>query len=484
MIMAFELQILHASDLEGGVDGIDDAPNFAAVVDALRGRFVNTITVSAGDNYIPGPFFAAASDASLSEVFNSIYNSFFGLPGDLDGDGTAEQFTDLGAAGGRVDASIMNFIGFDASAVGNHEFDLGPSTFAEVIAPDIGGDTLAEVGWLGTQFPYLSSNLDFSGEPALAGLFTDEILPTTAFQSAPFDLEAAAAAPKLAPASIIERSGEQIGVVGATTTLLESISSTGGIEVKEPGAGTEDPAALAEVIQPTIDALEAAGVNKIVLMSHLQQLSFEQDLAPLLSGVDVMIAGGSDTILADDTDVLRPGDVAAGDYPIITENPDGDPVAIVSTDGEYSYVGRLVLTFDDAGVLDPASIDPAVSGAFATTDEVVEELAGEDAFAEGTPASLVAELTDAVREVVTAQDGNIFGQTEVFLDGRRTEVRTEETNLGNVSADANLALAQQVDPTVLVSMKNGGGIRAPIGEIVQGGRSGLLPAAAGEPRFG
>jgi 2',3'-cyclic-nucleotide 2'-phosphodiesterase (5'-nucleotidase family) len=185
MIMAFELQILHASDLEGGVDGIDDAPNFAAVVDALRGRFANTITVSAGDNYIPGPFFAAAGDVSLSEVFNSTYNSFFGLPGDLDGDGTAEQFTDLGAAGGRVDASIMNFIGFDASAVGNHEFDLGPSTFAEVIAPDIGGETLADVGWLGTQFPYLSFNLDFSGEPALAGLFTDEILPTTAFQSTP-----------------------------------------------------------------------------------------------------------------------------------------------------------------------------------------------------------------------------------------------------------------------------------------------------------
>jgi len=32
----FTLQILHASDLEGGVEAIGDAPNFAAVVEALE----------------------------------------------------------------------------------------------------------------------------------------------------------------------------------------------------------------------------------------------------------------------------------------------------------------------------------------------------------------------------------------------------------------------------------------------------------------
>jgi 2',3'-cyclic-nucleotide 2'-phosphodiesterase (5'-nucleotidase family) len=51
----------------------------------------------------------------------------------------------------------------------------------------------------------------------------------------------------------------------------------------------------------------------------------------------------------------------------------------------------------------------------------------------------------------------------VFLDGLRTSVRTEETNLGNLTADANLAVAREVDPTTVVSIKNGGGIRAPIG---------------------
>jgi 2',3'-cyclic-nucleotide 2'-phosphodiesterase (5'-nucleotidase family) len=49
------------------------------------------------------------------------------------------------------------------------------------------------------------------------------------------------------------------------------------------------------------------------------------------------------------------------------------------------------------------------------------------------------------------------------LDGRRSQVRTQETNLGNLTADANLALAQAYDPTVQISIKNGGGIRDDIG---------------------
>ena len=44
-------------------------------------------------------------------------------------------------------------------------------------------------------------------------------------------------------------------------------------------------------------------------------------------------------------------------------------------------------------------------------------------------------------------------------------MRTEETNLGNLTADANLWYAQQIDPTVMVSIKNGGGIRDSIGRV-------------------
>ena len=63
-------------------------------------------------------------------------------------------------------------------------------------------------------------------------------------------------------------------MVGATTQIVESISSTGGVDVI--GDDVNDMAALADILQPTIDALRDQGINKIILVSHLQQIAFEQ----------------------------------------------------------------------------------------------------------------------------------------------------------------------------------------------------------------
>ncbi|GIW85918.1 MAG: hypothetical protein KatS3mg108_0242 [Isosphaeraceae bacterium] len=456
-LLSYTLQILHASDLEGGVDAIARAANFAAIVDALEDSYPNSITLSAGDNYIPGPFFSAAGDPTLRGPLRSVT-------------GNPQAREDVG----RVDAAIMNAIGFDASALGNHEFDAGPATVATIIGPDIrdanGDGTLDDARWLGTQFPYLSANLDFSAEPSLARLATSDLLPNTAFVSPLSDLPAAAAAKKIAPATLIERGGQTIGVIGVTTPLLASISSPGNVRVQNPGAGTNDMAALATILQPIIDQV-ALHTNKIILVSHLQQFALEQDLAPRLSKVDIILAGGSSTLLADPEDVargLQPGDSPHGSYPFLTTNADGDPVALVSVGDEYRYVGRLVVTFDSAGVIDPASIDPNVSGAFASTTQTVAALWGTaDPFAPGSKGDLVRTLTTAVQNVVTAKDSIRFGRTGVYLNGLRQDVRTQETNLGNLTADANLAAARSIDPTVVVSLKNGGGIRDSIGTIAE-----------------
>jgi alkaline phosphatase len=90
-----------------------------------------------------------------------------------------------------------------------------------------------------------------------------------------------------------------------------------------------------------------------------------------------------------------------------------------------------------------------------------------DPFGTGTKAGLVRIIRDPLYEVVQAKDGNIFGKTSVYLDGRREMVRTQETNLGDLTADANLAAAQAIDPSVQVSIKNGGGIRAAIGQVTE-----------------
>lgn len=464
------VQILHASDLEGGVQAIADAPRFAAVVQGLENAAASSgipsLLLSAGDNYIPGPFFSAAGDASLRTPLRN-----------------ALALPQVREREGRVDVAIMNIAGFDASALGNHEFDPGTPALREIIGPDVrdtnADSILDEARWLGVDFPYLSSNLEFSADPSLASLVQASIVPNTEFRGFQADLAAAAAKKKIARATTIQRGSEIFGVVGATTPLLATISSPGLTTVRNPGAGTNNMAALATLLQPEIDALLAQGVNKIVLVTHLQQIALEQQLVPLLSGVDIAIAGGSDTLLADGTDVLRKGDTADGPYPIVTTNADGDPTVIVSTDGQYSYVGRLVVEFDALGRVVPASVNPAVSGAYATNDAGVLAVWGNpvDPFLPGTKGARVRTLVEAVQAVVIQKDSLVFGNSDVFLEGRRALVRTEQTNLGDLSADANLFVAKSYDPNVLVSLKNGGGIRDFIGAI-DGQTGELLPTQA------
>ncbi|MGB0176597.1 MAG: 5'-nucleotidase C-terminal domain-containing protein, partial [Owenweeksia sp.] len=457
----YTLQVLHASDLEGGVEAIEDAPNFAAIIDKLEDDYMNSVTISSGDNYIPGPFFNAASEPPIQDSLRDILSDFYGT-----------SLNALTTARGRIDISLMNVMGFDAATFGNHEFDAGTTAISDIIFGDGNSSTLF---WMGAQFPYLSSNLNFSASN-LSSRAVNNIRPAADFVTDVFNPGTVVNTPKIAPATTIMRNGEMIGVVGATTQLLATISSPGSVSVV--GTPTSNNMVqLAGVLQPYIDSLTNLGIDKIIVSTHLQQFALEQQLAGLLNNVDIIIAGGSDYLLADNTDALRPGDVAAGPYPFVSSNANGDPLLIVSTDGQYSYVGRLVVGFDANGVLLPFTVNENVSGAYATIPSVVSNLYGSsDPFTTGSRGYYAERLTNSIKDIVIAKDGNIFGKTNHFLEGRREYVRTEETNMGDLTADANLWVARQYDPTVAVSLKNGGGIRAEIGVIDQ--QTGqLLPPA-------
>ncbi|HBB35370.1 MAG TPA: bifunctional metallophosphatase/5'-nucleotidase, partial [Cyanobacteria bacterium UBA9273] len=436
MVNNFQLQLLHASDMEAGIPALTDAVNFSTVVNALRDDYANTLILSSGDNYIPGPFFSASSDSTLRPV--------------------------LGREGiGRADILIMNEIGFQASAFGNHEFDLGTSTIAELIGND-------NRGYVGTRFPYLSANLNFANDPNLARfVIADGQDPRSN---------------SIAKTTVITVGGEKIGIVGATTPTLPAISSPGpGVGVTpSPFSGTPTAAqldALAAEIQTSVDALTATGINKVILLAHMQQLFIERELAKRLEDVDVIIAGGAHSLLPDSTDRLRPGDTAPSDvsYPIIeTNSTTGEKVLVVNTAANYTYVGRLVAEFDSAGKIDLTKLDPAVNGAYATDPASVATLIATNPAAGGvtaTPDPEVVQITNALKNVIIAKDSNIFGETEVFLNGTRNDVRTQETNLGNLTADANLFVAKQTDSSVVISLKNGGGIRDNIGTVQAAGGS-------------
>ncbi|MCX7933583.1 MAG: choice-of-anchor I family protein [Rhodovarius sp.] len=506
----YTLQILHGSDFEAGLLATGRADRFAAIVDALEDLLPNSITLSAGDNFIPGPFGAAGTDPSVVPVLRAFYAQQLGT--------TASALSSLHGTSATffaADIAMLNAIGIQASVLGNHEFDLGTNALAAAIdftANTTGATPAARVTGVGAQFPYLSANLDFSADPNLRALFTTTLREASTYASRPADLagnqEVAneAADAQISPWTTIVEGGEVIGILGVTTQVLNAISSAFPTVVADPAGdgGVNNMAELASILQPLIDQMTAQGINKIILLSHLQQYQFELQLATLLRGVDVILAGGSHAVFADGTDVLRPGDVAREAYPVFRTGLDGRPVAIVSTGSEYSYVGRLVLTFDAEGVLVPdpdgagplgiGAVDPAVSGAIATTDANVAALWGSaNPYAPGTRGGEVRAITDAVGAVITAKDGNVQGLTKTFLEGRRGEVRTEETNLGNLSADANLFVANQFaaargEAPVLVSHKNGGGIRAEIGAVFGQPVPSELPPlanpAAGKPAGG
>jgi predicted extracellular nuclease/2',3'-cyclic-nucleotide 2'-phosphodiesterase (5'-nucleotidase family) len=456
----FRLQLLHASDLEGGVEALGRAANFAAIIDKLEDdpSVDGSILLSAGDNYIPGPFFSASGDPSLRSPIQSVYQTLFPAT-------SSASVTALREGPGRVDVTIMNVLGFDASAIGNHEWDLGSQTVRDLLG--------YSAAFPGVQFPYLSANLDFAVDVAVSPIVAPSVpVQLNTFAQTPPG-SGSSGADKIAPSTLLEAGGETIGVIGATTQLLESISSPNGTTVVGPKS--EDMPALATILQPQIDRLTKVA-DKVVLVSHLQQLALEQALVGLLRGVDIVVAGGSDTILANDPTALNPGDTAVASYPVVATTASSEPAVIVSTDGEYSYVGRLVVDFDADGILvdamgDPidevADLDLTRNGPIAATASNVGQLWGpDDPFAFGTKGNLVDTLVDAVTAVVTVKDSSRFGETDVFLDGRRAKVRTEETNFGNLTADANLLVGRTFESSVAVSIKNGGGIRAEIGEVV------------------
>lgn len=411
---ALQLQLLHFADIDGGGTlALEHVADFSALVDVFRaGRPDTTLLISSGDNYIPGPLFQASNDPAMAEVVGS--------PGV-----------------GRGEIAFLNAMGVDASAVGNHDLDRGPEVFAGIIQPD-------RHGWPGSRFPWLSANLDFSSEPHLAELVS------------PNGLDAGEVKGRLAGSAVLEIDGHRVGVVGAATPTLGQITSTGEIGIRP--ADPDDMDALAGVIQETVDALVADGVNIIILAAHMQQLHVERALAKRLEHVDVLIAGGSNTILADSGTRLHPGDVAVDDYPLVYRSPLDEPVLLVNTAGDFRYLGRLLLQFDAEGVIDLEQLDADRAGVWASQASVVEDLGA-------GPMAEVTAIRDAFWRILEVKMGHVLGYTDQFLDGRRTRVRTRETNLGRLWAEATLWLGHQQEPEAMVAFRNGGGIRAPIGEV-------------------
>ncbi|ERT04062.1 5'-nucleotidase [Lyngbya aestuarii BL J] len=264
------------------------------------------------------------------------------------------------------------------------------------------------------KFPMVSANIDVAPNSPLSGL--------------------------IKPWIVQEVKGQKIGILGLTTAETALLSSPGEGVVFTPEV---------EAAQKAVTALQKQGVNKIIALTHLG-FSNDKELARKVDGIDIIIGGHSHTPLGN-----MPG--ATEPYPVVEKTPNGETVLLV-TDWEWGkYLGDLQVSFDPKGHLINWQGSPhAVDGNIKADETFIAQL---DEFKQP--------LDDLRQQVV--------GKTTVKLDGDRANIRTQETNLGNLIADAILD-KMRVD-NGQISIVNGGGIRAsiPAGEVTVGQVLEVLP---------
>lgn len=237
----FTLNILHTNDIHSRVESINkydstcDAEGEAegkcfggvarikTMVDQMRGELgENVLVLDAGD-----PF--------QGSLFYTTYK-------------------------GAAEAEFMEAIGYDAMAVGNHEFDDGPEGLAAFI------DAVS--------FPVISGNLDLSRSNVLNGKVENHV--------------------------VLEVGGEKIGIISALAVDTVETSSPG------PNVIFQDEI---ESLKADVAALEAEGVNKIIALTHVG-LPKDLEIAAMVPGIDAVIGGHSHTLMEGDAYPTMVGDVA------------------------------------------------------------------------------------------------------------------------------------------------------------------------------
>jgi 2',3'-cyclic-nucleotide 2'-phosphodiesterase (5'-nucleotidase family) len=216
----FTLQVLHFADMDGDDNvALNSVANLSGMLSQFRSQMPsNTLVVSSGDNYIPGPRLSASEDPSVQNVLREVRGS-----------------TTIRTSIGRADMAFLDAMAVQASAVGNHELDLGTSEFRTIFAPDVRNNG-ADVRWNGAQFPYLSFNADFTKDSNLSGALNGNATPIKANGAKASDVKGG-----LTGWVTAEVGGQTIGIIGASSPTFPAITSTGGItfEGGAPGGAVD-----------------------------------------------------------------------------------------------------------------------------------------------------------------------------------------------------------------------------------------------------
>ena len=189
---------------------------------------------------------------------------------------------------GRVEIDAMNYIGYDAATLGNHEFDNGLDSLAMMLK-------LA-------QFPIVCANYDFTGTP-VEGL--------------------------VKPFTIVEKGNVKVGIFGLGCQPKGMISDRNFL-----------PAQYLEpypVAQAMADTLRSQGCDVVVCLSHMGTMGKSKSdvcdsvMVTRTRGIDVVIGGHTHKFY----DNLR------------VANLDGDSIPLCQMGKSGVYLGKIVIDLGD-----------------------------------------------------------------------------------------------------------------------------------------
>jgi len=357
--------------------------------------------VSGGNNWRSGPGYDAG--AFSTNAIRSAWNNEYVTGGP-----------------GRLDLTVQTVVGLAASAIGPHEFDNNPSGLQSLVQanpPD----------WLGSQFPYLASNLDFSQSSELAGLFTESILSSDQYATMPLGPNY-----KFSSATTIRNAdGHLYGIVGLSpgdirySSQSDSVWSINSVYPNKPRV-------IAAIVQKQVDELREMNINKIILLANVGSVTLAKSLVPFLSGVDVIVAGGvldsqdPANVMVNNPLNLFPGDNQAEKYPYQASDADGNPTVVVYTKGLYEYVGNLAIKFDGNGV-----IASAIGDVWPSTDEA---LIRAGASKNTATYQTVSNLAQAAVNYFSGLNAQVVAKSTVYVDGE--ESGNQETTMGDLIANS------------------------------------------------
>lgn len=302
--------------------------------------------------------------------------------------GDATQGANLVTLSNGVNAiEIMNLLGYDAMAAGNHEFDYTKQQVLDNAA-------LAD-------FPMMAANIKNEDGTTFLDAYV-----------------------------IKEIDGVKVAIFGLTTPDTKFLSHPD----NSLGLTFEDPSVTAAELVPMLR--EEADV--VIALVHLGDIASDYtsvDLANNVEGIDLIIDGHAHN---------------AFDYGKVVNG-----TLLVAAGEKTKNVGVVELAIMDGDVV---SADAHLYGKALTTDTAED-------------AEVLALVEEIKAENVVIEE-EVVATTAVELDGVRENVRTTETNLGNLIAESLLE-ASGAD----LALTNGGGIRASInvGDITKGEVLTVLP---------